>query len=643
MDWKVMGLLQYPVIVFYVTFLIAACIGVSGCVTEESARASDLIFLTEDFPPFNYEEEGRLKGIGVELLDAVYDEEGFSHPDERMRIGLFTDGYQMALTNPGYALFSVARTPEREDLFLWAGPIASYDIVLFSRRGSDILIDSQSDLNQYRIGAVKDDVSVLELMRAGVDDTRIITDPDPISLIHMLDAGEIDLFASGDLAGEYLIAKATGKYGYFKQVYRLKTVDLYYAFNKETPQKEVEWFQSALNALKKAPARDGLSRYDQILNRYIPSRGLSTLTYMTEEYYPYNFKEDDSVQGISVDILEEVFLDLNCDLSRKQVILSTWENGYQKTLSTPGYVLFSTARTPEREENFLWAGPIVRSRNVLFMRSGAIMPAELNLTSLSIGAITDDVAVYDLAGLGVETITYATDAGELIRMLEEGEIDAWAYAEYPGMRLIDQYARNPAVIEIAYPLSTHEYYLAFNKETPPQLVQACQQALDRIRSEKDVYGVSRYERILYRYLTPGYADGILTEADAIDLVSLTADALARDAPSTIRAINAGIHPYRDEEKSGLYVFAYDTDVVMAAHATNIHLVGVSFKGKTDVTGKAFRDEMVAGALKNGSGWEDYIYINPAESGLFWKSTYYQLVTGSDGNEYVVCSGIFKTG
>ncbi len=182
----------------------------------------------------------------------------------------------------------------------------------------------------------------------------------------------------------------------------------------------------------------------------------------------------------------------------------------------------------------------------------------------------------------------------------------------------------------------------FNRETPEPLIVACQQALDRIRSENDEYGVSRYERIFYRHLAPAYATDLLTEEEAEGLVSLTADALADDAPATIRAINAGVHPYRDEEKPGFYVFAYDTDVVMVAHATNIHLVGVSFRGKTDVAGKAFRDMMVAGALENGSGWEDYVSISPAESGLFWKSTYYQLAAGSDGKEYVVCSGIFKT-
>ncbi|MDO8842037.1 transporter substrate-binding domain-containing protein [Methanocalculus sp.] len=610
--------------------------------TEEPVEQPALIFLTEEFPPFNYEEEGELKGIGVELLKAAYEEMGFSLPDDAIRIGLFTEGYQTTRSTPGYVLFSTARRPEREDQFLWAGPIASTTIVLFSRRGSEITVADERDLNQYKIGAVEDDVSVLELKRAGVDEDQIVTDPDPINLIRMLDRGEIDLYASGDLAGEYLIAKATGKYGYFNQVYRLTEVDIYYAFNKETPKREIEWFQSAIDALKETPADGGLSGYNRILNRYMPSKGLATLTYMTEEYYPYNFLEDGVVQGISVDIIEEIFTDLNTDLSRDQVFLSTWEDGYQKTLSIPGYVLFSTARTPEREDLFLWAGPIVRSRNVLFMRAGESVQTVDDIFKLSVGAITDDVAGDDLRLLGYDKIKYATGAEELIQALEAGEIDAWAYAEYPGIRLIGMHAQHPEAIIIAYPLTMHEYYVTFNRETPEPLIQAFQQALDRIQSEKDAFGVSRYERTLYRYLTPGYATDLLTEEDAVGLVSRTADALADDAPATIRAIKAGRHPYRDEQKPGLYVFVYDTDVVMVADATNIHLVGVSFKGKTDVTGEAFQDMMVEGALENGFGWEDYVSLNPAESGLFWKRTYYQLAIGSDGKEYVVCSGIFKT-
>jgi len=38
---------------------------------------------------------------------------------------------------------------------------------------------------------------------------------------------------------------------------------------------------------------------------------------------------------------------------------------------------------------------------------------------------------------------------------------------------------------------------------------------------------------------------------------------------------------------------------------------------------------------------DYIWTNPALGGLFYKTTYYRLVAGSDGAEYVVCAGRYK--
>jgi len=40
---------------------------------------------------------------------------------------------------------------------------------------------------------------------------------------------------------------------------------------------------------------------------------------------------------------------------------------------------------------------------------------------------------------------------------------------------------------------------------------------------------------------------------------------------------------------------------MVAHADNILLVGVNFRGKTDVAGTPFRDYIIQGALANGTG------------------------------------------
>jgi polar amino acid transport system substrate-binding protein len=82
-------------------------------------------------------------------------------------------------------------------------------------------------------------------------------------------------------------------------------------------------------------------------------------------------------------------------------------------------------------------------------------------------------------------------------------------------------------------------------------------------------------------------------------------------------------------------------MTVVAHADNILLLGINTRGKSDVTGKLFHDEILAGALKNGTGWMEYVYINPVQTNLYYKTTYYRLTKGSDGNSYIAASGNFR--
>ena len=137
----------------------------------------------------------------------------------------------------------------------------------------------------------------------------------------------------------------------------------------------------------------------------------------------------------------------------------------------------------------------------------------------------------------------------------------------------------------------------------------------------------------------GTATAEVTENDVTGLVELTSANLAKDAAGTIAAIVAAEHPYKNKDYGANYVFVYDTDVAMVAHPKAV-LVGKSYKGKPDVRGKKFRDEIVTGALADKTGWVTYSYTKPGEKGIHPKKTYFQLCVGSDGKNYVVCSGMY---
>ncbi|TGC08712.1 transporter substrate-binding domain-containing protein [Methanolobus halotolerans] len=373
---------------------------------------------------------------------------------------------------------------------------------------------------------------------------------------------------------------------------------------------------------------------------------LASLTYYTEQLPPYNYQENGTIQGISVDLLEATTEKMGNKISREEIHLVPWTEGYQEVLTRNNTVLFSMARTSEREDLFKWAGPAYTNRKVLFARSdrGISIENPEDLNGYRIGAITDDIAIQYLLDIGVNQSQIVTESNTdtLITALDKDEIDLWAYPEASGRYFAEQTNGDYNSYIVVYELHSQDTYYAFSKDIPDSIIQSFQQALDTVRDQKDEQGVSDYERIVYQNLGVSCAPQTFTDEAVVALVNTTATAIEENATDTFRRINAGEAPYKDHENPALYTFVYDVNVTMVAHADNIRLVGTNFKGKTDVTGKSFRDEIVTGALENDTGWVEYVYTNPVHANLYYKTTYYRLASGSDGNSYIVCSGNFKS-
>lgn len=90
------------------------------------------------------------------------------------------------------------------------------------------------------------------------------------------------------------------------------------------------------------------------------------------------------------------------------------------------------------------------------------------------------------------------------------------------------------------------------------------------------------------------------------------------------------------DKGELYVFAYDLQGVMLAHPKNPELIGKNLIAVPDSEGKLFRKEIVEKALSKGSGWVDYMYLNPETNELEHKTTYLQKV-----GDIILCCGAYK--
>lgn len=209
-----------------------------------------IVLLTENFPPYNMAKNGKnfaqndnIEGIAVDILRETFKRADISYsmtlrfPWERI--------YHLALENPGYGVFVTARVPEREKLFKWVGPIGPDDWVLLARGDSPITLTSLEQARQYRVGAYKGDAIALSLEKQGLAPVIVLRDQDNA---RKLQAGQIDLWATGAPAGQFL-ARRVGISG-FKTVLRFHQAELYLALNKDVPDELVSKLQKALDQLR---------------------------------------------------------------------------------------------------------------------------------------------------------------------------------------------------------------------------------------------------------------------------------------------------------------------------------------------------------------------------------------------------------
>jgi len=229
-----------------------------------TARAADtsLVLLTENFPPYNMAKNGKnfaqdenINGIAVDIVREIFKRADISYsltlrfPWERI--------YKLALENPGYGVFVMARLPEREKLFKWVGPIGPDDWIMLAKADSKIALDSLEQARQYRIGAYKGDAIAETLAKQGLKPIVVLRDQDNA---RKLLNGQIDLWATGDPAGRYL-ARQEGVND-LKTVLRFNSAELYLALNKNVPDDVVVRLQAALDELRKEGAVDAiLARY----------------------------------------------------------------------------------------------------------------------------------------------------------------------------------------------------------------------------------------------------------------------------------------------------------------------------------------------------------------------------------------------
>lgn len=208
---------------------------------------------------------------------------------------------------------------------------------------------------------------------------------------------------------------------------------------------------------------------------------------LTENFPPYNmaingknFAQEDSIDGIAVDIVKEMFKRAGVQYSL--TLRFPWDRIYKLALEKPGYGVFVTARLPERESQFKWVGPIGPDDWVLLAKADS--PISLNnldeAKKYCVGAYKGDAMAQYLSEHGFEPVLALRDQ-ENAAKLRDGQIDLWASGDPAGRYLAKQVGVTGLKTVLRF--NSDQLFLALNRETPDAVVQKLQAALDKMRAE----------------------------------------------------------------------------------------------------------------------------------------------------------------
>ncbi|MBI1834983.1 MAG: transporter substrate-binding domain-containing protein [Burkholderiales bacterium] len=186
------------------------------------------IYCEEDRPLQFYDQDHQLTGLGVDVLQEIQKRVGNK---DKIQVVPWSRGMSKLNHDPNTILMTMARTPEREALYQWIGPIASVEYALYGKADSELKIDNIEDAKKiHLIGVYRDDIRDQTLTRLGFNNLDRAS-------------SNISSFKKLMIASGYQVSDV-------KLIFPLFKSGLYFGVSKATNPTIVSKWNRALNDIK---------------------------------------------------------------------------------------------------------------------------------------------------------------------------------------------------------------------------------------------------------------------------------------------------------------------------------------------------------------------------------------------------------
>lgn len=182
-------------------FLLSAALSVT--IVPGTVISQEFTVYTEPLAPVHFEENGQAVGIATEIVEELFRIAGYQ---PQIKMYPWKRSYYLVQKEKNQFIYTLNRTPKRETLFRWIGPILNKRTYLYKRRGrDDIKLTSIEDAQNFITAVILGHSLTTELEELGFEEGKhIIKAPNKSIQTKVFVNGRSDLITGN----EYTIYRA---------------------------------------------------------------------------------------------------------------------------------------------------------------------------------------------------------------------------------------------------------------------------------------------------------------------------------------------------------------------------------------------------------------------------------------------------
>ncbi len=215
-------------------------------------QSQSILVVTEDAPPLQIYKNGELTGgIAVELVQAIFKQTKLTSD---IQVYPWVRAYQMALTQKDTLIFSIAKSLERKDDFIWIAKLYSLQPNITKLKSStDIKITSPQNISSYQIAVSRGDYGESYLKSIGLREGKNLH----LTIKHrnlwkLLYSNRVDAIFTNQVSAKSEIKEAGLDVKKAVIVYKIEGIasEVYLAANKHTDISIINKLQLAFQEIK---------------------------------------------------------------------------------------------------------------------------------------------------------------------------------------------------------------------------------------------------------------------------------------------------------------------------------------------------------------------------------------------------------